>query len=335
MPALRGRPAAVSRWRHRIGATFALLCGMAPLCTPALAQTYPSKPIRVIVPFPTGGPSDVLARVLGDVMTRDLSQPLLVVNRPGADTILGVDLAAKSPPDGYTLLISGDAGLINTASGRKLPYDFARDLAPVSMIYAGPQVMMIPKDSPFRTLQDLVRFARANPGKLSFASVGVATSVYLNSEIFNQAAGIDALHVPYKGTVQAMTDLTGGRVHYMIGGTSTSIPAIKSGTLRGLALMGRERSTLLPDVPTAIEQGVNVEFAGWYGLFITAGSPPEATRRVHDSLMKALDSAPVRESFRGLGGEPRGMTTEQFAGYLQAQTDRLTALIKRLNLKIE
>ena len=313
-----------------------LIAGAATLPMPtAHAQSFPSRPIRVVVPFPTGGPSDILARVLGDVMSKDLGQPFVVINRPGADTILGVDLAAKSPADGYTLLVSGDAGLINTASGRKLPYDLMRDIAPISMIYAGPQVMMIPRDSPFKSLQDLVKHARANPGKVSFASVGVATSVYLNSEIFNQAAGIEALHVPYKGTVQAMTDLTGGRVDYMIGGTSTSIPAIKSGTLRGLALMSKDRSLLLPDVPTAMEQGVKVEFAGWYGLFTTAGAPPEATRKVHESLLKALDSKPVRDSFQGLGGEPRGMPTEQFSAYLQGQMDKLTTLMKRLNIKIE
>lgn len=315
--------------------TLGLVGAVALPLLSAHAQSFPSKPIRVVVPFPTGGPSDILARVLGDVMSKDLGQPFVVINRPGADTILGVDLAAKSPADGYTLLVSGDAGLINTASGRKLPYDLMKDIAPISMIYAGPQVMMIPRDSPFKSLQDLVKHARANPGKVSFASVGVATSVYLNSEIFNQAAGIEALHVPYKGTVQAMTDLTGGRVDYMIGGTSTSIPAIKSGTLRGLALMSKDRSPLLPDVPTAMEQGVKVEFAGWYGLFTTAGAPPEAIRKVHESLVKALDSKPVRDSFQGLGGEPRGMTPEQFSAYLQGQMDKLTTLMKRLNIKIE
>lgn len=322
---------------YRLGAIAALLItGMVLVPAPAVhAQGFPSRPIRVVVPFPTGGPSDILARVLGDVMSKDLGQPFVVINRPGADTILGVDMAAKSPADGYTLLVSGDAGLINTASGRKLPYNLMKDIAPISMIYAGPQVMMIPRDSPFKSLQDLVKHARANPGKVSFASVGVATSVYLNSEIFNQAAGIEALHVPYKGTVQAMTDLTGGRVDYMIGGTSTSIPAIKSGTLRGLALMSKDRSPLLPDVPTAMEQGVKVEFAGWYGLFTTAGAPPEAIRTVHDSLLKALDSRPVRDSFQGLGGEPRGMTPEQFSVYLQGQMDKLSTLMKRLNIKIE
>lgn len=300
----------------------------------AHAQSYPAKPIRLVLPFPAGGAADVLARTITEPMSKDLGQPLIIINRDGAGTVIGVDVAAKSAPDGYTLLLSGDAGVINTASGRKLPYDLMKDLAPISMVYSGAQIMLVNKDSRFKSVQDLVKYAKANPGQVKFGSSGIGTAIHLSSESFNRAAGIQALHVPYKGVAQATTDLAGGHIDYVIGG-ATAIPSIKNGSLRGLALMSKKRTPQLPELATAIEQGVNVETGSWYGLFTTAGTPPEIVNRLHACLIKALDSSAVRDRFASLGGEPRSMTSEQFAAFLRAEIQKFSVLMKQLDIKLE
>ena len=295
----------------------------------AQAQTYPSRPMRMIVPFAPGGAADIIARSITEPMSRELGQPILIVNRDGAGTVIGLNEAAHASADGYTLLLSGDAGVINAASGRKLPYDLLRDLAPISIVYSGAQVMMGKKDGPFNNLQDMVKYARANPDKLRFGSTGIGTSVHMSSEIFNQAAAIKAVHIPYKGVA------AGGHIEYVIGGSTAAIPAIKNGQFRGLAIMSKQRSPELPDVPTAIEQGINAETGSWYGLFSRAGTPPEIIARLHALLMTTLASPQVTERFRNLGGEPRSMTTEQFRTYLRDETQKLSKLMKQLNIKLD
>lgn len=301
----------------------------------AQAQAYPSRPMRVIVPFAPGGAADIIARSVTEPMSRELGQPILIVNRDGAGTVIGLNEAAHASADGYTLLLSGDAGVINAASGRKLPYDLLRDLAPISIVYSGAQVMMGKKDGPFNNLQDMVKYARANPDKLRFGTTGIGTSVHMSSEIFNQAAAIKAVHIPYKGVAPAMNDLAGGHIEYVIGGSTAAIPAIKNGQYRGLAIMSKQRSPELPDVPTAIEQGINAETGSWYGLFTRAGTPPEVLAKLHALLMATLASPQVTERFRNLGGEPRSMTTEQFRTYLRDEIQKLSRLMKQLNIKLD
>ena len=305
------------------------------VASPVIAQGYPNRPIRLVVPYPAGGPSDVVARPLAEFISKDLGQAVVVFNRAGADTILGADMAAKAAPDGYTLVLLGDSGIVNTASGRKLPYDLEKDLTPVSMAYSGPQVLMVSKDSQFKNLQDMVRFAKANPTKVTFAGFGGASAVTLSSEAFNQAAGIDALQVSYRGMAAAQMDLIGGRIDYILGGTTAAIPAIAGGKVRGLAIMSKQRSPLLADVPTAIEQGVNVETAGWFGIFATAGSPPDAIRTVHASMMRALESKVVSETYQKQGGSPMPMSPEQFQAFLRSELQRLGVLMKRLDIKFD
>lgn len=303
--------------------------------TVAAQKSYPNKPLRLVVPFAPGGVADILARAIADPMSKDLGQPIVVSNHPGAGTIIGLEIAAKAAPDGYTLLLSGDAGVINTASGLKLPYDLMKDLAPISTVYSGPQILLVNKDSPYKSVQDLVKYAKANPGRLNFGTSGIGTSVHLHSELFNQAAGIQAVHVPYSGVAPAMAELVGGRIDFVIGGSTAAIPAIKNGSLRGLALMSRERSALLPELPTAIEQGVNIETASWYGLFTRAGTAPEIVKRLHASLAKALDSKVVQDRFVAMGGEVKTTTPEQFSAFLRAEIQALSVTIKQLNIKLE
>lgn len=313
--------------------TIAAIALGALACSATQTQSYPSRPMRMIVPFAPGGAADILARSVAEPMAKDLGQPILIINRDGAGTLIGLNEAAHASTDGYTLLLSGDAGVINAASGRKLPYDLLRDLAPISIVYSGAQIMMGRKDSPHNTLPDMVKYAKANPDKLRFGSASVGTSIHLSSEIFNQAAGIKAAHIPYKGVAPAMNDLAGGHIEYVIGGSTAAIPAIRNGLFRGLAIMSRQRSPELPDLPTAIEQGINAETGSWYGLFTRAGAPPEVLRKLHAVLMTTLASPQITERFRSLGGEPRSMTTEQFRTYLRDEIQKLAKLMKQLNIK--
>lgn len=307
---------------------------LAPPSVEAQAN-WPVRPVQIVVPFPAGGPPDILARTLAEFMTRDLGQPVLVSNRAGADTIIGTDAVAKAPRDGHMLLMLGDSGVINSASGRKLPYDLRNDLTPISMALSGPQVLMVAANSRFKNLGDLVSFARANPGKVSFGSAGAATAIRISTEVFNAAAGIDALHVPYKGVAAAINDIIGGQVDYIITGMSVAVTAIRGGKMRGLAINARQRSAQLPDLPTALEQGVDVDTTGWFGIFMTAGSPQQAVDRVHASMVRASTDESVRQTMQKLGGEPRVMSREDFTTFIDSELKRISNLMKRLNITVD
>ena len=299
------------------------------------AQNYPSKPIELVVPFAPGGAADLMARTIAGPMEKDLGKPIVVINRGGAGTVLGVDSVAKAVPDGHTLLLSGDAGVINSASGRPLPYDLMKDLAPISAVYMGVQIMVANKDSRFKSIQDLVQYGKANPGKVSFGSSGVGSVTHLSAELFNIGAGIKALHVPFKGISEAMNAVMGGHIDYAICGSSVGISAIKQGSLRGLALTGKTRSALIPELPTLIEQGVNVTTFGWYGLYTTARTPTQVVEKLNTSLVKALNSQAIRDSFLKMGGEPTPMTSEEFSSYTRNEIEKLGKVIKQLNIKLE
>ena len=298
------------------------------------ADVYPTKPIRMIVPFAPGGAADILGRVVGDYLQRELGQPIVMVNRDGAGTIIGVDAAAKSASDGYTLLISGDAATVNTASNRKLPYDLMRDLQPISLLYAGTQFLLVNNNSPFKNIQDLVKFGKANPGAIRYGSTGIGTSTHMSAETFNTAAGIKTVHIPYRGVAPAMNDLGGGHVDYVIAGSTAGIPAIKSGQLRALAITGRTRSAVLPDLPTFIEQGVNAETGSWYGLFVPAGTPPEIVARLHAATAKALANPELGERLKQLGGEARVTTSEQTTVFMRGEIQKFGNLMRELNIKL-
>lgn len=298
------------------------------------AEVYPSKPIRLIVPFAPGGAADILARVVGDHLQRELGQPIVVVNRDGAGTIIGVDAAAKSPADGYTMLISGDAATINTASGRTLPYDLMRDLKPISLLYAGTQFLLVNKDSPWKSLPDLVAEGRAKPGRLRYGSTGIGTSTHLSTETVNAAAGIKAIHVPYRGVAPAMNALMGGQVDYVIGGSTAAIPAIQNGTVRALAITSRTRSPVLPNVPTLIEQGVAAETGSWYGLLVPAATPADIVKRLHEATAVVLKSPDVAERLKSLGGEARSTTPEAAATFMRQEIQAFGTLMRRLDIRL-
>jgi tripartite-type tricarboxylate transporter receptor subunit TctC len=315
-----------------VAATLALTLGL-PLAH--AAESYPNKPLRLIVPFAPGGAADILARVVGESLQRELGRPIVIVNREGAGTIIGVDAAAKATPDGYTLLISGDAATINTASGRALPYDLMRDLKPVSLIYAGTQFVLVnAKDNRFNSMQDLVKHAKANPGTLKFGTSGVATSTHLSTEAINAAAGIRTVHVPYRGVAPAMNNLMGGHVDYVIAGSTAAIPPVQNNQFKALAVTARTRSPALPQVPTLIEQGVAAETGSWYGLLVPAGTPAEIIKRLNTAMGVVLKSPEVVERLKSLGGEPRPMTPEQATAFMNAEIKTLAALMRKLDIKL-
>jgi tripartite-type tricarboxylate transporter receptor subunit TctC len=299
------------------------------------AEPYPSKPLRLIVPFAPGGAADILARVIAEQLQRELGKPIVLVNREGAGTIIGVDAAAKSAPDGYTLLFSGDAATINTASGRALPYDLMRDLKPITLVFSSAQFVVAgAKDPRFNSMQDLVKYAKAHPDTLKFGTSGVATSTHLSTETINAAAGIKAIHVPFKGIAPALNSLQGGHVDYAVAGSSATVPAVNGGQLKALAVTSRARSPVLPQVPTLIEQGVNAETASWYGVLVPAHTPAQIVKRLHADLMTALKTPEVLERFKALGGEARPTTPEQASEFMREEIRRYATLMRKLDIKV-
>jgi tripartite-type tricarboxylate transporter receptor subunit TctC len=313
---------------------FLLLAAIASPVTRA-AEAYPSKPLRLIIPFAPGGAADIIGRVVADHLQRELGKPIVLVNREGAGTIIGVDAAAKATPDGYTLLLSGDAATINAASGRPLPYDLMRDLKPVSLIFSGTQfVVVAAKDNRFNSLQDLIRHAKGNPGSLKFGTSGVATATHLSTETINAAAGIKAVHVPYKGIAPALNNLQGGHVDYAVAGSTATVPAVNGGQLKALAVTSRARSMALPQVPTLVEQGVNAETGSWYGLLVPARTPPDIAKRLHAAVTSVLKSPEVVERMKALGGDARPTTPEQAADLMRDEIKKFSALTRKLDIKV-
>lgn len=304
---------------------------------PALqAQTYPSKPVRLIVPFSAGGPADVLARLIGEKLQRSLGQTVVVINKDGAGTILGVDMGAKASPDGYTLLLGNVAMVINSSTGKRLPYDLQRDLVPVSLVFTQPLILVLNPAVPLTTLKDLIAFAKANPGKLKYGSSGIGTSIHLATELFRTAVGIEMTHIPYKGAAPALTDLLGGQIDLLFPGISPVVAYVKTGRLRAIGLTSRQRSPALPDVPTLIELGVaNYESTGWYGVLVPAGTPKTIVARLNRELVATLNLPDLREKLISQGGDPVSSTPEQFAAFIADELKKWTHVIRTANIQIE
>src|SRR5438552_13835540 len=254
----------------------AALAALRTVCVSgASAQTYPTRPIRLVVPFPAGGTTDILAREVGQRLSMTLGQPVVIDNRPGAAGNIGADLVAKSAPDGYTLLM-GTVGThaINASLYAKMPYDHVKDFAPIILVAGVPNVLVVNPSLPVNSVQELIAYAKANPGKLNFASSGPGTSIHLSGELFKVMAGVQMTHVPYKGSAPALQDLLGGQVQLMFDNLPPSLPHIKAGKLRALAVTSVARSPALPDVPTIAESGLpGFEASSWFGILVPAGTP--------------------------------------------------------------
>ena len=304
---------------------------------PALAETWPTRPIRFIVPFAPGGGGDVVGRIIGQRMSDQLGKPLVIDNRAGGGGTLGCELAAKAAPDGYTLLL-GNVGpiAVGPALYPKLAYDPVRDFAPVTMIASFPNLLVANPGLPFKTVPELVAYAKSRPGTLNFASAGAGTSTHLAGELFKSVAGIDVVHVPYKGGAAAMTDIIAGQVAYYFGTMPSSMPLAKAGKLRALAVTSLTRSPAAPEVPTIAESGYpKFETAAWYGLMFPAGTPREIIAKMNSAMLVVLALPDIRERLVHEGSEPLGSTPTQFGAYIKAEIAKWSAVVKAANLKAD
>lgn len=318
-------------WRGIAGAL--ALCAVAPLTS---AQEYPSRPVRLVVPFSAGGPADVLGRMLGERLHSLWGHPVVILNREGAGTIIGVDLVAKSTPDGYTLLLASSAQAINAGLGRKLPYDPLKDLVPITLVFGQPLVIVLNPKVPANSVRELVKLAKAHPGKLAYASAGIGSSTHLTAEMLNAAAGIDLRHVPYKGLAPAMIDLLSGQVDLIFAGTIAAIPHIKTGKIKPIAITTRNRSSQLPDVPTMIESGIpDYDVVGWWGFKAPRGTPRALIDRLHADINKVTAQPEVRERMMLQGGEVMTGTPEQFATMFRQEVERWARVAKGANIRID
>jgi tripartite-type tricarboxylate transporter receptor subunit TctC len=321
------------------GIAAALLAQTAAAQGPSASsgQAYPSKPIRLIVPFAAGGGNDNIARLVGKRLSDSLGQPLVIDNRPGAGGVLGADLAAKSAPDGYTLFLGGvGSHALNPNLIEKLPYDPIRDFAPVALLAQAPLVLVIHSSVPAHDIAEFVAYARKNPGKLNFASNGNGTSSQLAAVMFDSVAGVDMVHVPYKGLSPALTDLLSGQVQLMFSSVVAILPHIKAGKLRALGVTGAKRLAALPEVPTIAEAGFpGYEASSWYGILAPAGTPREIVMKLNAELRKALERPEVRKSLLAEGAEPVGGSPEQFAEYIRAEKERLGKVIRDAKIRLE
>lgn len=321
-----------ARWLVLATASLGLLAGTAGTAHAA----YPDRPIRLVVPFTPGGSADIMGRAVAETLGEELKQPIVVINQGGGGTVIGVNTVAKSAPDGYTLLISGDAATVNAASGRKLPYDLLTELQPITVVYAGTQYLLVrASDQRYRTVADLVKDGKARPGMLRYGSSGVGSSLHMADEIFNSAAGITGIHVPYKGVAPAMTDLAGGHLDYMVAGATSAIAAVEGGQYRALAITSRTRSQELPNVPTLIEQGINAETSGWYGLMAPAHTPAPIVEQLNAAMLRVLARPDFIDRLRKLGGDPRPMSPAQTSAFIKAEIEKFRAVIKSANIKLE
>ncbi len=302
----------------------------------ALAQAYPSKPIRVIVPFPPGGSTDFLARIVGQKLTAAWGQQVVIDNRPGAGGTVGAAEAARATPDGYTLLMGAVHHTIATSAYAKLPYDFQKDFAPVTTVAIVPNILVVNPAVPANTVKELIAYAKANPGKLTYGSAGMGTAHHLIGESFNAQAGVDILHVPYKGSSPAVADLIGGQVTLMYDTVSSCLPHIKSGKLRAIGVSTAKRSAALPDVPTIAEAALpGFEVTTWFGFLAPAKTPPDVVTKLNTEIVKILNMPDVRERLLAAGSEPVGNTPEQMTAQIAHETAEFAKIVKRAKLVVE
>lgn len=303
----------------------------------ASAQAYPARAVRMIVPFPPGGPNDILGRVVAQKASESLGQQIIVDNRGGAGGIIGTEAAAKAAPDGYTLLLSGTAALsINPSLHAKLPYDPVKDFAPISLLATAPSILIVHPALPVKTVKEFIALAKRKPGALNYASAGIGTPPHLAGELFKSTAGINITHVPYKGGGPALTDLLAGQVELYFSGISSAIPLIKDGRVKAIAVTSAKRSSIMPEMPTIAESGLpGYEVGNWYAILGPAGLPREIVSRVNTEIVKALKSPDTRRRVLELGADPVGSSPEQLAIHMKAEIAKWAKVIKAAGIKAE
>ncbi|MES2183599.1 MAG: tripartite tricarboxylate transporter substrate binding protein [Pseudomonadota bacterium] len=316
------------------GAAAGLLAGLSALALPVRAE-YPDKPIRMVIPFAAGGATDQMARIIGKHLTEAWGQPVVSDNRAGANGVIGTDIVAKSPGDGYTLELVAMGHAVNPLLYRKLPYDTDHDFTPISLIATYPQAVLVPPNSPSKDLQALLERARANPDKpLNFASGGAGSSQHLAAALFASMAGIQLTHIPYKGGAPALMDVAAGTVDLMI--SSPPLPYLQSGRMRALAITSHQRVAWLPDLPTVEEVGVpGYQSLAWYGLIAPKGLPPAVMKKLATEVAKALKSKELRDAAAVQGGEPAVSSPESFAAFIQAERKRYAPIVREAHISLD
>lgn len=309
-----------------------ILCGLALLAWSPIvaAQEFPTKPIKLIVPFPPGGPADIIGRVVGQKMSDLMGQPVLIDNRGGAGGVIGTDVVAKAPADGYTIVLTSAGALAISASMQdKVPYDANKDFAAITLVGAVPEVLVVASKVPATSVAELVALARAQPGKISFASSGPGSMPHLAGELLKLVTRIDIVHVPYRGAAPAVNDLLGNQVEMMFADMPVLLPHIQAGALKPIAIGSKQRAPALPNVPTLAEQGFpQIEAENWYGIVAPAGTPPAVVAKLHDTVVESLKTAEVKDKLASQGAILVGNTPDEFAAYIRAEVTKWADVVK-------
>jgi tripartite-type tricarboxylate transporter receptor subunit TctC len=314
-------------------AFFCFVALMAP--APAGAQAWPNRPVRLVVPFPPGGPADALGRVLADQLNKIWGQPVVIENRGGAGGNLGAEVVARAAPDGYTLLLNASSHVINASLYEKLPYDPIKDFTPVSEVASYMLVLVVHPSMPAGSVKEFVAFAKSKPDGLSVANAGLGTPTHLAAVLFAQAADVKLIHVPYRGAAPASTDLIAGQVPAMFNNPVNAVPQVRANTLRALAATGSKRLSLLPDLPTVAESGYpGFETRTWYGLFGPAGLPADIVRKLHGDMERVLRMPEIANNLVAQGWDITVSPPDQFSGVLQSEYERWSAVVKRAGIKV-
>ena len=318
--------------------TSAAVLGAGLIASPAaMAQAFPTKPVTIVVPFAAGGTTDILARIIGQALTTELGQSVIVDNRAGAGGNIGGSLAAKAPADGYTLFM-GTVGThaINASLYKKMPFDPVKDFAPLTRVANVPNLLVANPAQPFKTVPELIAYAKANPGKLNFGSSGSGSSIHLSGELFKSLAKVDMVHVPYKGSAPAVTDLLGNQIGIMFDNMPSAIQHVRSGKLVPIAVTTAKRSPELPNVPTIAEAGVTgYEATSWFGMFAPAGTPAPVLAKLNTALVKVLNQADVKKKINDQGAEAMSETPAQFAAFIQAESVKWGKVVKESGASLD
>jgi len=314
----------------------ALVCALLPAWPASAAEAYPDKPIRLIVPQPPGGTSDILARVLALKLAENLRQQIIIDNRAGASGTIGTDLAAKSPPDGYTLVLVYTTHATTPGIYGKLPYDPVADFAPITLAAAAPLLLVVHPKIPVTSVKELIAYAKTRPGELNFCSAGNGSGSHLAGELFNTMTGVKLTHIPYKGSGLAITELIGGQVQLMFAGIVPIDPHVKSGRVRSIAVTSAKRSVAIPQVPTIAESGLpGFEVVGWYGVLAPARTPHPVVARLHNEFVKILQTQDIRDRLLSEGAEPVGNTPAEFTAFIKTDIGRWAKVIKAAGAKLD
>ena len=330
-----GRLSGLSRTVALGGLVAVMLCAQATSVAQT-ASSFPNQPVRMVVPYPPGGPTDITARVVAAEMSKTIGQNIVIDNRPGASGMIGSEMVTKATPDGYTLLANASIHVINPSVYPDMRFDAIKDFTPITQLAQVPLVLVVPANSPIKSVKDLVEYAKANPGKVNFGSAGSASAQHLAGESFKIAAGIQMQHIPYKGSAPALTDLAGGQLQLMFDSMPSATPMINSGKLRAIAVTTTTRAKARPDLPTIAESGFpGFDISTWYAYWAPKGTPADVVEKLAASAAQALKNPEVIAKYEAMGAEPVGSTPAQFAAYVESEAKKWSEIVKKSGAKLD